>query len=263
MKFALVNGSRCEAAPLLRGECPSCGAPLTAKCGGVRVHHWAHSGRRQCDHWWEPETAWHRAWKNEFPKDWQEIVQRAPDGELHIADVITDAGWVFEFQHSYISQAERRSRETFYTNLIWIVDGSRRSRDKKRFLSVFTEGTTARIHEKRYPGLKALFPEGALLRDWIHSPAQVFFDFGDADLYWLLPGSDEFWAFVLPFNRNILVGMHAHGISAPDEFGKLVKQYCGITPPRSKSSGTKDMRPTIDPLEALLSRRVYRRTWRR
>ena len=47
-------------------------------------------GRRFCDPWWENETEWHRAWKDQFPADWQEIVHHAEDGEKHIADVKTD-----------------------------------------------------------------------------------------------------------------------------------------------------------------------------
>jgi competence protein CoiA len=76
---------------------------MVAKCGEVRAPHWAHRSRRECDHWWEPETEWHRAWKNAFPEEWQEIVHWAEDGEKHIADVKTGRGWVIEFQHSYFA----------------------------------------------------------------------------------------------------------------------------------------------------------------
>ena len=69
---------------------------MVARCGEVRVRHWAHKGRRLCDPWWENETEWHRAWKDQFPADWQEVVCYAEDGERHIADVKTHAGWVIE-----------------------------------------------------------------------------------------------------------------------------------------------------------------------
>jgi hypothetical protein len=52
----------------------------------------------------ENETEWHRAWKDQFPPEWQEIVHLAGDGERHIADVKTGDGWVIEFQHSYITR---------------------------------------------------------------------------------------------------------------------------------------------------------------
>ncbi len=50
-----------------------------------------------------------------------------------MADVRTDKGLVIEFQHSYINPEERRQRENFYKNMIWIVDGTRLQRDFPRF----------------------------------------------------------------------------------------------------------------------------------
>ena len=126
MKFALINGERREAEPSRMGECPSCGNPVVAKCGEVRIKHWAHKARARCDAWWETETEWHRAWKNQFPSEWQEVIHYAENGEKHIADVKTDQGWVIEFQHSHIKPDERGSREDFYGKLIWVVDGNRR-----------------------------------------------------------------------------------------------------------------------------------------
>ena len=103
MKFAVVEGERREEAqPGRSGKCPVCGAEVIAKCGEVKVWHWAHRGRRTCDPWWEHETKWHRDWKNQFPRDWQEKIQRSENGEKHIADVKTDRGEVLEFQHSFL-----------------------------------------------------------------------------------------------------------------------------------------------------------------
>src|SRR5215475_7083918 len=107
MKFAVVGGERSEAQPGLSAECPVCGGAMIAKCGDHRVHHWAHRAACSCDHWWETETEWHRAWKNHFPEDWQEKVRRSQDGEKHIADVETDRGVVLEFQHSFLRRDER------------------------------------------------------------------------------------------------------------------------------------------------------------
>ena len=130
MRFALFDGKRSEAQPGRSGECPACGSPVTAKCGELKVWHWAHQRGRICDGWWESETDWHRAWKRQFPDDWQEIVHRAESGERHIADVKTPDGWVIEFQHSFIAPEERRSRNAFYGKLVWVVDATRRIRDK-------------------------------------------------------------------------------------------------------------------------------------
>ena len=58
MKYALVNGIKSEAQKSGNGTCPSCGAELIARCGNVKISHWAHKGKRMCDIWWENETEW-------------------------------------------------------------------------------------------------------------------------------------------------------------------------------------------------------------
>jgi competence CoiA-like predicted nuclease len=136
MRFALVDGQRREAESGLSGECDGCESALVAKCGEVRVRHWAHRARRNCDPWWENETEWHRSWKARFPDHWQEILHHATDGERHRADVKTAHGWALEFQHSFIKPEERRSREAFYAKLMWVVDGTRRKRDKAQLIVI-------------------------------------------------------------------------------------------------------------------------------
>jgi len=125
LQYALVDQERREAFPAGHGLCPSCGAAMVAKCGPRVMHHWAHAGRQNCDPWWENETAWHRAWKALFPDTWREVSHVTPDGEIHRADIKTATGIVIEIQHSSISDAERLSRESFYGNLVWVVDGLR------------------------------------------------------------------------------------------------------------------------------------------
>jgi competence protein CoiA len=97
---------------------------MVAKCGPRIMHHWAHAVRRNCDPWWENETPWHREWKSLFPEDCREVSHTAPDGEVHRADIKTRTGIVIEVQHSSMTDAERLSRESFYGNLVWVVDGS-------------------------------------------------------------------------------------------------------------------------------------------
>jgi len=96
---------------------------MVAKCGPRIIHHWAHRGRRNCDPWWENETVWHREWKNLFPEECREISHVAADGEIHRADIKTPTGIVIEVQHSAMTDLERQSRETFYGNLVWVIDG--------------------------------------------------------------------------------------------------------------------------------------------
>lgn len=123
MQIAMVNGQRREAFPGGQGTCPTCGSATLAKCGPRVMHHWAHASRRDCDPWWENETPWHREWKNLFPANCREISHTAPDGEIHRADIKTPTGIVIEVQHSAMTDAERISRESFYGNLVWVIDG--------------------------------------------------------------------------------------------------------------------------------------------
>ena len=123
MQYALVDGHRHEARTGVRGNCPDCGSGMVAKCGPRVLHHWAHASRKNCDPWWENETDWHREWKSHFPEECREVSHTARDGEVHRADIKTRTGIVIEVQHSTMSDEERESRESFYGNLIWILDG--------------------------------------------------------------------------------------------------------------------------------------------
>lgn len=124
MKYSLVNNSRVEAFKGGKGFCLFCGEPTIAKCGTKNINHWAHRSNINCDPWWENETEWHRNWKDCFPKEWQEIIHFDElTGEKHIADIKTSKGLVIELQNSPISPKELESRENFYKNMIWIING--------------------------------------------------------------------------------------------------------------------------------------------
>jgi competence protein CoiA len=183
MKIALVDGHRREAEPGLSGICQGCGSVMIPKCGERRIWHWAHRGTCHCDHYWEPETLWHRGWKNKFPFEWQEISHQAHNGEKHIADVKTPQGAIIEFQHSYLKPAERRSREAFYESMIWVVNGLRRKRDKLTFYRMCRNWRVVRLAPLTFE-LNA--DQCVILRDWIDSSVPVFFDFGVAqeDINW-------------------------------------------------------------------------------
>jgi competence protein CoiA len=212
MKFALVNGSRVEASKAGKGICPICGSELIAKCGEVYVNYWAHKGGHNCDPWWENETSWHRSWKDNFPKDWQEAVQTAENGEKHIADVKTDGGWVLEFQHSYLKPEERRLRTAFYPKLVWVVDGTRRPTDKIQFEKIINAG---RIIAAPLQIIQVNFPEECrLLKEWHDSNALVYFDFeenkeaGQAVLWFLYPRITAKEAYLMAFPRHYFIEMH-------------------------------------------------------
>lgn len=222
MKFALINGKRTEATKGAKGVCRGCGSELVAKCGEVKVKHWAHKGRRNCDPWWENESEWHRSWKGQFPDDWQEIIHHDDSGEKHIADVKTRSGYVLEFQHSYLNPEERRSRNAFYRPLVWVVDGTRRKTDKLQFQKVLEESLTV----LKEPLIKRVhFPdECRLLKEWHDRDALVFFDFQDTKetkqsmLWFLFPMIETNEAYISLFSRQKFIELHNE-----NKFDEIVK----------------------------------------
>jgi len=186
MRFAISNGQRIEATPKARGACGSCDAEMVARCGTRKVWHWAHKTKRSCDHWWEPETEWHRKWKQMFPADWTEVVQKATSGERHIADVRTPEGLVIEFQHSHIDIRESTSRELFYENMIWVVDGTRLKRDQKLLnWFIFLRQYSGWVGPVRFNGMGFQASER-----WARSDKPVFLDFGGDDLWCISPDKE-------------------------------------------------------------------------
>lgn len=186
MRFAIVNGKKVEATPKAKGVCSNCNSELIARCGRVKVWHWAHKGSPPCDPWSEAETKWHRNWQSCFPREWQEVSHVDPiTGEKHIADVKTPFGLVIEFQHSPIKPEERASREEFYKKMIWVVDGNRAQTDRYYFEAGL------RQLEKDRPEFQVRW-EGSsrLLQNWSESRAKVFIDFGQ-EWFWKLVQFDQ------------------------------------------------------------------------
>jgi competence protein CoiA len=174
MKFALISNIRTEATKGAKGTCPRCESELIAKCGSLKMHHWAHKAIRNCDPWWENETEWHRQWKSNFPESWQEVIMHDEQtGEKHVADVRTNHGLTIEFQHSAIKPQERIERERFYKNIVWIVDGTRLARDYPRFLKGKKEHRGTQWREFFIVD----FPEECFPKSWIDSVVPVILDF--------------------------------------------------------------------------------------
>ena len=226
MKYAIVDGQRREALHGLLGRCPECDAVMTPKCGRLRMAHWAHPQGR-VDHWWEPETEWHRNWKECFTVEWQEIVHHASDGERHIADVKTGHGLVIEFQHSDISEQERCSREEFYGSMYWVVNGLRLKWDRRRFIEALRCGRPVSVSPLTWV---APVEKCVLLQKWANSRVPVFFDFGEteddrsrfeAPLLWaLVPTRSKGKAILRPVYRKSFVeavtkGEPVKGINFP------------------------------------------------
>ncbi|MEJ5995721.1 competence protein [Pedobacter sp. Du54] len=72
------------------------------------------------------ETVWHSDWKKSFPEAYREkTFLNRNMGYYHRADVFTACGTAIEFQNSPICLEELQSREAFYPNLIWVVNGAK------------------------------------------------------------------------------------------------------------------------------------------
>jgi len=210
MRFALFDGQKSEPQPKLHGTCSHCGGEMISKCGRTKVWHWAHKSREICDPWWENETEWHRAWKDQFPKEWQEI--SAIDfntGETHIADVKTPHGLVVEFQHSPMPFEEMMAREAFYGSMIWIVDGLRGELDLN-FFQMGLGRNPIQTNPLAY-GLK-WWGRSRIMHNWSDSKSRVFIDFGESftngtAVVWRLVFFDkkEKRGAVAPYPKHLLI----------------------------------------------------------
>jgi len=110
-----------------RITCPACSAPLTARRGALRVHHFAHRAGAACSDTWRPElTEWRRAWLARWAR---ERVERrvVHNHTTRVADVITERGNVVLLQHSGITVDAVYEREDFFLAAtgrlpVWIFD---------------------------------------------------------------------------------------------------------------------------------------------
>lgn len=212
-KFALINNIRTEATKGAKGICPVCGSEVIAKCGDIKLHHWAHKVIHNCDPWWENETEWHLSWKNNFDSNWHEIIQTDEiTGEKHIADVKTIHGLVIEFQHSHIDPNECKKRERFYKNMVWVIDGTRLKRDYPRFLKGMEN-----FGRTNQQGLFTVnFPEECFPTVWVGRSVHVVFDFKGLEaindpndwrnyLYYLFPKTNVTETFVAILTRDSFI----------------------------------------------------------
>lgn len=131
MLWAIKDGERILATPRIKAICPSCREELIPKCGSIKIWHWSHKFNGDCDSWYEPESEWHLKWKNEFPKEQQEVIIEKNILPLftwsknkHIADIKTDK-LILELQNSPISRYEIMEREYFYGNMVWLFNGEK------------------------------------------------------------------------------------------------------------------------------------------
>jgi competence protein CoiA len=246
MKIALINNMRVEPRPNQKGICPCCLEPVISKCGNQKVWHWAHKNLSTCDSWWENETEWHRMWKDSFPFEWQERIQYdEKNNKKHIADILSIHNLVVEFQHSYIDLNERNVRESFYKNMVWVVDGTRLKRDYPRFQSKIRE-----FKSTIQKGVFSVeFKDEVFPKNWLNSSVPVIFDFqglsiDESDLYktslWcLLPQTDSLSGLIVCLKKSDFINIiNSRGQLFPKTTDQKTEKPIQIQHPQIKSIKT-------------------------
>ena len=209
-----MNGIKMEAEKGLVGLCVGCEQPMIPVCGVKKEKHWRHKVDCDCDRWWENETEWHRSWKNNFPKEWQEIRHQDPtNGEWHIVDVKTSLNYFLEFQHSFLNSMERQSRNKFYgEKLIWVVDGLTRKNDWLKIEKSLNSSVEI-LQDSSIFKLSESINEAPLFKDWCDCNVPVFFDFGNNRPLWcLLPKSSKGNFYILPFHQQNFITLLNGGV---------------------------------------------------
>lgn len=190
MRFAEKNNERILPNPMTKDViCPLCKQEVIAKCGSIKVWHWAHKNIEDCDTWADAETEWHINWKDKFPHENQETILEkcvseycnnnrnttGKDGhapcnhincpdcifEKHRADVLIK-GLVIEFQNSPISSEDIIKREKFYDRMIWVLN---KNTFGKHF-NIMEYQTLYKFRWKWFP------------KSWLSSTKPIYIDYG-------------------------------------------------------------------------------------
>lgn len=161
MKYALIDNKKVEANPNIKNAiCPLCNSKVITKCGNIKVRHFAHKNNINCDDWFENETWWHRAWKDKFDKELQEVIIKK-ENKKHIADICYETR-ILELQNSAISSEEILEREEFYDNMMWIINSDD-----------FYDNFDLRKKGENYYTFRWKWPR----KSWIYSTKLKFIDF--------------------------------------------------------------------------------------
>jgi len=116
--IAIVEAQRMMAAPGLIGKCQLCGNKMIAKCGDIRVWHWAHEANiSNCTY--KPMTQWHYDWQNRFDVELREIRR----GNNTVSDILRSDGMVsIEFQNSPFDFQYIQKKEANTPAVLWVVN---------------------------------------------------------------------------------------------------------------------------------------------
>lgn len=131
MRYGIVNGIKTSADNYVKSEndiliCPCCDSEIIPKQGDIKIWHFAHKSKIECDSWYRGMTEWHKNWQNLFPLEYREVIHKCElTNEKHIADIKTKDNIIIEFQHSSITPQEIKAREKFYgEKMIWVLDSN-------------------------------------------------------------------------------------------------------------------------------------------
>jgi hypothetical protein len=124
--------------------------------------------------------------------------------------------------------------------MVWIVDGTRRSRDRERLHASLAVAL-------RTPLICIASPSrSALLRDWAASGVDVFFDFqdslGGAPVLWHLhPGGSADRAIVIPIQVSEIIATLHKGQEFPrlslDALARMIQRQTRVSVPRWQQRG--------------------------
>ena len=164
---------------------------------------------------------------------------------------------------------ERESRESFYQNMVWVVDGLKRKQDRVKFFASL--GALLNVSGK-LPIFLVSSNEGALLRDWAASRVPVYFDFGDSEpgdtlrfntptLWRLNPCSPNGRAYLSPVPKRFFLRVHREGRSFERKCTETVYRIAAAVE-RAVADCLKQQTPRSRPLmglERYLARRQLER----
>ena len=180
MLFALLNNKRVQPSRNINGAvCPLCRTEMTAKCGEIRVHHWAHKNKINCDHWLEDDSPWRWSWMGRFPDDWCEHVI-THEGEKHLADIQTPKNTIILLHQSRLTPEIVREREKFYQTPVWILNAGRFKNHTKRLLSHFEKKHFRQFGIEKNVYFLSCFYEDTLPQAWLKAQFPIFLDFSES-----------------------------------------------------------------------------------
>ena len=187
-----------------KGICPLCKETVISKCGETNVHHWAHIKDLGCDSWSEPESFWHKSWKEAFPIDNREVVIEI-NNKKHFADIFTKDKVVIELQNSNISSEIIEIRESFYgERMLWLINGKRyRSRisintseypiinsrfNNRNNISSYIPLSSNSINKLIESRKELIFHWAYPIRSWKNAKRPIFLDIGEDYILWIIKG---------------------------------------------------------------------------